>query len=276
MTVENTDSTMGALLREAREAKGLPLVAVEAETKISVRMLRGLESGKVEALPPPIYARSLVRRYAQFLSLDPDQIASLLPSQPEPPSLPPAPHVERRISHRVINVLTGVAFVGAIVVIGSWVYDRTYVERPAPAPIAMPFQTPSDAAEQTAVAAAAIDRPDVSFPSRARSAPAGPRNEETAIVESSAVERSSTASAIRPMTILVRAVEPTSVSVRVDDAEVFAGALAYGDTKEFTGQHEITVHSPNAGGVEIIRNGQTVGLLGRPSEVSERTWSAAP
>jgi cytoskeleton protein RodZ len=61
----------GRFLRQAREYKGVSLREVERKTRIPRRHLHALESEDFEQLPPLIYARGIVRNYAQFLGLDP-------------------------------------------------------------------------------------------------------------------------------------------------------------------------------------------------------------
>ncbi|MEX2425133.1 MAG: RodZ domain-containing protein [Thermomicrobiaceae bacterium] len=61
----------GRFLRQAREYKGVNLRDVEKKTRIPRRHLSALESEDFGQLPPLIYARGIVRNYAQFLGLDP-------------------------------------------------------------------------------------------------------------------------------------------------------------------------------------------------------------
>jgi cytoskeleton protein RodZ len=61
----------GRFLRQAREYKGVSLRDVERKTRIPRRHLFALENEEFDQLPPLIYARGIVRNYAQFLGLDP-------------------------------------------------------------------------------------------------------------------------------------------------------------------------------------------------------------
>lgn len=61
----------GRFLRQAREYKGVSLREAEKTTRIPKRHLHALETEDFDQLPPLIYARGIVRNYAQYLGLDP-------------------------------------------------------------------------------------------------------------------------------------------------------------------------------------------------------------
>ena len=66
---------IGALLREAREGRGLDLLAVHDRLSRPITQLEALESGDLDALPDQALALSTLRRYAAFLGLDGDELA---------------------------------------------------------------------------------------------------------------------------------------------------------------------------------------------------------
>ncbi|MFW6075940.1 MAG: helix-turn-helix domain-containing protein, partial [Chloroflexota bacterium] len=73
----NTSLTgFGELLQQARAYKGVSLRDVERTTRIPRRHLSALEKEEFHQLPPLIYARGIVRNYAQYLGLDPVETLS--------------------------------------------------------------------------------------------------------------------------------------------------------------------------------------------------------
>jgi cytoskeleton protein RodZ len=70
---ERQVSDFGAMLREARERRGLPLRVIADTTKISVRALEALERNDISQLPGGIFSRAFVRAYALEVGLDPEQ-----------------------------------------------------------------------------------------------------------------------------------------------------------------------------------------------------------
>ena len=70
-------------LRLAREASGLDLPFLEECTRVRQHLLSSLETGRFDELPAGLYARSVVRAYAQAVGLNPDEIlAELIPFLP--------------------------------------------------------------------------------------------------------------------------------------------------------------------------------------------------
>ena len=61
---------VGERLRETRQAKGLEIDQVAAETRIPLRHLESIEAGNFAALPSRTYAIGFTRTYARLLGLD--------------------------------------------------------------------------------------------------------------------------------------------------------------------------------------------------------------
>ncbi len=61
---------IGDTLSEARTRRAVDLEQVEAATGVRVRYLRAIEDEDWEALPEDFYARSFIRKYAQYLDVD--------------------------------------------------------------------------------------------------------------------------------------------------------------------------------------------------------------
>ncbi len=65
---------IGDTLAEARTRRGVDLDEVHAATGIRPRYLRAIEEEDWNALPEEFYARSFIRKYAQFLGVDPEPL----------------------------------------------------------------------------------------------------------------------------------------------------------------------------------------------------------
>jgi cytoskeleton protein RodZ len=81
---------LGEWLSRAREARGLTLHDAERDTRISRRYLQALESGELDVIPAPVYARGFLRSYAQYLGLDPQEAMARYPRAEETPAQQPA------------------------------------------------------------------------------------------------------------------------------------------------------------------------------------------
>jgi transcriptional regulator with XRE-family HTH domain len=61
---------IGTTLRETRMRARIDISEVEARTKIRAKYLRAIENEEWEMLPGPVYVKSFLRTYADFLRLD--------------------------------------------------------------------------------------------------------------------------------------------------------------------------------------------------------------
>src|SRR5690348_2649387 len=76
-TIDELEGPIGVEreLREAREASGMTLAQVAAETRIPQRHLVAIEAGEFDRLPGRTYAVGFSRTYAKLLGLDGDEVA---------------------------------------------------------------------------------------------------------------------------------------------------------------------------------------------------------
>jgi len=66
----------GALLREAREARGLSTLQVAGKLRLDVRYIEAMERDEYTQLVAPVFVRGYLRSYARFLNLSPDTIVT--------------------------------------------------------------------------------------------------------------------------------------------------------------------------------------------------------
>ena len=109
------DNAAGKALTQARIARGLSLLDVERDTRISNKYLRALEEGRLEVLPAPVYARAFMRTYAQYLGLDANALVQQIPGSRPEPTLPPLPDVSSTTTAPIASASWLVA--GGVVVI---------------------------------------------------------------------------------------------------------------------------------------------------------------
>ncbi|MCR2805080.1 helix-turn-helix domain-containing protein [Paenibacillus soyae] len=70
-------SDLGALLRKAREQRGLSLDEIQELTKIRKRYLEAIESGDYSVLPGSFYVRAFVKNFSEAVGLDPEEVLRL-------------------------------------------------------------------------------------------------------------------------------------------------------------------------------------------------------
>ena len=65
---------LGEFLRGERQAKGISLQQVAADTRISMKMLQAIEEGDTEQLPAPVLVKGFLRAYARIIGLDAEDV----------------------------------------------------------------------------------------------------------------------------------------------------------------------------------------------------------
>lgn len=73
-TVQSAGLSIGAILRERREAMGVTLAEVEVATRIRQKYLAALESDEWDLLPGEVVGRGFLRNYSTYLGLDPNEM----------------------------------------------------------------------------------------------------------------------------------------------------------------------------------------------------------
>ena len=74
---EYEDRSAGGILRAERLRQGLKPIEVAEKLHITRHYLRLIESNDYEKLPAPLFAKGYVKKYAEFLDLDPNEIIGL-------------------------------------------------------------------------------------------------------------------------------------------------------------------------------------------------------
>jgi cytoskeleton protein RodZ len=66
--------SLGEFLRAERQARGVTLEQISADTRISMDMLRAIEHGNVKQLPAPVLIKGFLKAYAEKIGLDPEEV----------------------------------------------------------------------------------------------------------------------------------------------------------------------------------------------------------
>jgi len=65
---------LGQMLREARETRQIGLAEAEAQTRIRQKFIAALEAEEWDLLPNEVATRGFLRKYAEYLGLNPEQV----------------------------------------------------------------------------------------------------------------------------------------------------------------------------------------------------------
>ena len=154
---------VGAQLRGAREAKGLSLEQLAAETRIPQRHLIAMEAGDFAKLPGRTYAVGFARTYAKTVGLDQDDIAAgvrdELDVQSEEGHRPASfePGDPARVPSRALGWFA--AFAVLLLLAGGFFFFRTIFAPAGELPSLVEQQQQQQQAQQQAAARKAASAP---------------------------------------------------------------------------------------------------------------------
>jgi len=248
--------SIGEILRQEREKRGLSAQEVHDATKIAVQSIADLEQDKFDSFANKVYARAFLRDYANFLSLD---SAALLNAYEEKWSSgvehQPAPVKKSGPGWRAFGcALLVVVIVVGLAVAGYFAYGAYHGSQ---------WPAVSTQAENNP------KRPDVAtIPKAPPVAPPKPEPTPKPVV----APQPQPPVAPQKVVVEVTALLPVWIGVKADGKTVTQETLAKGKTLTFEGKSAVTVRAGMAGAVQIKLNGQTQPPLGSLKSPGEKTF----
>ncbi|MDL2716956.1 MAG: DUF4115 domain-containing protein [Acidobacteriota bacterium] len=263
MTAE-TAQEFGEELRRERELRDVSREQLSAVTKVSMRHIAALEAGRYEQLPAGVFSKGFVKVIALHLGLDAERAVAAfrhvhagweedcakrqraLPTSTAGLRLStPRRAVSSSTTLRGIAIaLVLAAVTGAAAFFRTRGADRRSAAVPA-APVARAESGPASLALPPAVAAATV------------ALPAG-----TSLPSASSSGASSTG---RTLSLTFR--EECWAEVLVDGKLVVRGLFPKGSHREFSNGGTFTLTLGNAGAVDVVVDGRSLGTLGGEHEI---------
>ncbi|HHW41124.1 MAG TPA: helix-turn-helix domain-containing protein [Syntrophomonadaceae bacterium] len=236
--------SIGEILREAREKKGLSLSDVENETKIRTKYLAALESEDFKEIPGEAYVLGFLRNYARFLELDADQIVNSYKSQiktsdtvTSPPcqeESQPSPETDEGLLSGALSKRKGLSLIITSIVVVMLII------------LAIIFGFLKGDTSRT---------------------PEPPNRFQSQVTNTNIKTQ-------KPQLIKIEliATEKCWVRVTADGIEKFAGMLYPGMIQKYQAKNSITLRLGNAGGVQVIYNGKKLPPLGQHGDVVDKEF----
>lgn len=250
---------LGERFRAAREARGLTLSDVSEQLRIRAVYLAAIEEENWPAIGAAVYARGFLRTYARFLGLDPEESVAAFnassgaaaPASTSPAAAPPEPPRPIAGPRQGLSPVIWIASLVAIVLVAYVVYN------------AMTLSRPSTATEVAATPAGSTSPLPSNSP--------GPGATDIAAVGASPSPAAS-ASPGGPNSLELHFTSASWLRVSVDGGASIEGTFPAGTVKTFHGKIAV-VRVGNAAGVEAFVDGRSVGVLGKPGDVVDRTFT---
>jgi cytoskeletal protein RodZ len=259
---------LGELLKEARQSKEVSLEQVEEELRIRKKYLQALEEEDFSIMPPEVYVKGFLRNYAIYLGLDPEEVKALHKGKsaekgrkPEfigkagqiageetgPRSFPMDMSLTQSRLLAFPFLVISLAIL-AFLLLGLWAF-RQYFPLPA-----------ETGAETKETVTTREPRPTFT-----------PTSVVTQATPS--LVGTPTPKAYTGVDVELVMLERAWLQVHVDGEKVFEGVFDEGTKITWSGEESVAVRCNNAGGVEVILNGQNLGPLGKRGQVVDQEWT---
>ena len=259
-------------LRAAREALGLSLRDVFAATRVSLSNLQAVENEDFDRLPPPVYARNFIRKYARAVGIDEKPLLARFErylENKQPPRIDeevrrPWPENGRRWRFLVLSL--AVVILAGSLVYALFLYDQA-AEPLVPAAPTVESAPPGEKAPVESGAAGAPGEPeikDVPATPITTAPPAPPA--PPAVVPSPVVVPPAAASAEQyHLSLAVH--ELTWIRITQDRNPPQQILLKPGERIERTATDHFLLDIGNAGGLRLTFQGKDLGVPGKSGQV---------
>ena len=243
--------SVGAHLRQLREARGVSLEEIARATRVTHAYLHALEGDDFASLPVPVFTRGFIRAYCQALGQPVDEALALFDSRGDAPAPSSAAGTPSRATSEptprnrgpvlvsfVLLVVLGIALFAVTLALqsGRETAEDPRAGRVPPAPRAAGSPTPAPA-----TGAPPAPMPGAAAPAR----PTGYR-------------------------LVARTIEPTWIRVRTDDGRAMEETIPAGQVREWVSTGPFTLTVGNAGGINLELNGRALPPLGASGVVIPR------
>ena len=224
---------VGSALRRAREIRGITIDEAARDTKLRVEQLHALEGEAFDELGDPVYARAMLRTYAQYLGLKPERVLSVYAEHAEDVEPPEPPgklgRVERGLAASRIRDNQKFLLVAAAVVLIALIAVGLVSRGGAPP-------------------AASIETPGAS-----------------AVV--------STSSPASGVDVTVVATAPVEVAATIDGASQAPTTLRPGESIALRATEELVVTATDGGAIQVTVDGRDAGVPGRKGQPWTETYT---
>ncbi|ERN40795.1 hypothetical protein KR51_00027850 [Rubidibacter lacunae KORDI 51-2] len=233
---------IGARVRQEREAKGLTINEIAAQTRIQSRLLDAIESGDRNHLPEPVYVRALIKQFGDAVGLNGAELSRHFPtdtfgSQAVRSSWRQLPAAQLRPLHLYALYIA--------LVIASVSGLRYFIQRTAQ-PTRLPLPVPGDVIART------------------------PEDPSTASVSKPQVEVANAPG--HSVTVAIAIKQDAWLRIVADGETTYEGIMTTGEERTWTAEEQLTVRTGNAGGVVVAFNKNDPEPLGNPGQVQEVTY----
>ena len=284
MATQEQPKDFGRYLQACRISKGIPLEAVSRMTRITMAILKQIESEDLAQLPSPVFVKGFLRSYAEEVGADKDEVlARFEASLQAARKLKPVQTSREKPQSYLPRVFIALILVGVVIGVTLYVSGR-FLTGTGEAPTAPPAPHPAHEAETPSSGTPDSGTPPLEIAPPEEKTETAPQVESavapedgnvvpetTSLPEETAAsppeETSAAPGEKERMVLKLVAVEPTWLKIIADDQIPREYSLDVGDTLTLEAQDRFSLLIGNATGVQLTLNGSAVAVPGKSGQV---------
>jgi cytoskeleton protein RodZ len=265
---------LGESLRRERQARGISLQQIAADTRISMKMLQAIEEGDDEQLPAPVLIKGFLRAYAQRIGLDPEDV--IIAYQDGIEELGGYEEAIEKFHHKLhpksskkkffALLLLGFGLLLGFTIIWSQGSFLPQKSKPPAEGKSLPSVEASQEASRADSASEVTEKLYTQDPSKAVEEVEADIQPERKISQPSGGETSVNSSRT-PFVLRVDAVEKTWLRIIIDGSREREYLLQPGEQLTWMATSDMQVLVGNAGGIRLYLNDNPLKPLGQSGEV---------
>lgn len=268
------DASVGTLLREAREARGLSLDEAARVTRLGKNYLVALESDEFDKLPNLAYARGFIRAYAGFLGLSADELLRRYDAVGDDGGRSPVEDAMPATQGKVADSVSprnrwSLPLMLLLLVVALALMLRLQDEEPS-----RPIETGQPAAETPEARQPVTPAPQHQLSTARQPETSPPAPADDTVAEQQTAEGNAASSPARGVILKLKINKDSWLNITIDESVSQQYDLKAGDLIEWKGERVFALDIGNAGGVEGEFNGKPLGVLGEEGKPAHLVLSA--
>jgi cytoskeletal protein RodZ len=268
---------IGKILRKAREERHIGIEEVNIKTHIPLKFITALEEGNRAEFPAEVYYTGSLRRYAQFLNLNENELLERYQQtlQQKKVAADEAKKPKRKQVTAYPKIFIGIGvFIVLLLIIYALVRIFTSPQSTPATPAPVMVSSAAAGAAVPAITSGTVSAPATAAPATPSSVPASvPAPAVKAPVPAATVTSPvPTPTAGEGLKLSIRSIKDTWMRISADDAIVFDGIMPAGNRREWTAKRRYYIVFGFLTGVKVSLNGHPIDITKMANTNTNELW----
>lgn len=265
----------GEYLKRERELRGIRLEVISDATKIRAGLLTAIEKNDFDALPAAPFVKGFIQAYCKYLGLDVQDallryeaymrsIAESKASALKQDTGAKKQKPEARTANSQIPIISIAVIAVLIILFGLYAISK---KRPLPvvdSSLSHVEESSAVSKPQPSLLPASVKDEHQANTTIGSSISKAPPKKENKDIKQSLPGNSADKG---PLTVVIKAAQPSWLKAEIDGQNPFEVSLKQGETVTWNAKEKFSILIGNAGGVNVLFNGEPLGSLGDEGKV---------